>query len=122
MPKFSGDEKTAFLKYPIWKDLWNKLIVDYEEKHRAGLLLNHLDNDALKRIIGVERDYGAAMGKIDKYYGDPRKVVNACLGEFKAHPQVQGFDYKSMINFKNCIVNNYERLKSCGLELSLIHI
>ena len=116
LPKFSGDEKTAFLKYPIWKDLWSKLIMEYEEKHRAGLLLNHLDNDALKRIIGVERDYGAAMGKIDKYYGDPRKVVNACLGEIKAHPHVAGFDYKSMINYKNCLINNYERLKSCGLE------
>ena len=116
LPKFSGDEKTAFLKYPIWRDLWNKLIVEYEEKHRAGLLLNHIDHDVLKKIIGVEREYNAAMSKIDKYYGDPGKVVNACLSEIKAHPRVQGFDYRVMVNLKNCIINNYERLKSCGLE------
>ena len=33
LPKFSGEEKTAYLKYPVWKKQWDAHIMDYEEKY-----------------------------------------------------------------------------------------
>ena len=56
-PLFSGDERTAYLKYPMWKKQWATQIVDYEERYRATMLLNHLDSKASERIIGLENDY-----------------------------------------------------------------
>ena len=54
LPKFSGDEKTAFLRYPVWKKLWSSHILEYEVKYRATMLLNHLDAKALEQIVGLE--------------------------------------------------------------------
>ena len=31
LPQFSGDEKTAFLRYPVWKLQWDSHILEYEE-------------------------------------------------------------------------------------------
>ena len=36
LPHFSGDEKTAYLKYPTWKEQWTNHIQEYEEKYRAN--------------------------------------------------------------------------------------
>ena len=80
------------------------------------MLLTHLDNEAQKKIIGVETEYTAAMEKIDKYFGDPRKVIQACRSEIKLHPQIYPFDYKSMITYKDCLVNNYARLRARKLD------
>ena len=30
LPTFSGDEKTAFLEYPVWKTQWESHIQEYE--------------------------------------------------------------------------------------------
>ena len=57
LPKFSGDEKTAFLQYPIWKKQWSVHILEYETKYRATMLLNYLDAKALEQIVGLENDY-----------------------------------------------------------------
>ena len=56
LPQFSGDEKTAFLKYPVWKQQWDGHIIEYEDKYRATMLLNHLDSKAQEQIIGLETD------------------------------------------------------------------
>ena len=61
LPKFSGEEKTCFLKYPVWKQQWDSHITEYEPKYRATMLLNHLDDKALTQIIGLENDYGKAI-------------------------------------------------------------
>ena len=46
LPHFSGEEKTAYLKYPICKQQWESHITEYEEKDRATMLMNHLDEKA----------------------------------------------------------------------------
>ena len=119
LPKFSGDEKTAFLKYPIWKKQWESQITEYEARYRPGLLMEHLDDAAQRQIIGVETEYGPAMTKLENYFGDSLKVVNACLSEVKVHPNVSPFDYKAMVSYKKCLVNNHARLKARGLEHEL---
>ena len=67
LPKFRGDEKTAFLQYPVWKKLWSSHIVEYEVKYRSTMLLNHLDAKALEQIVGLENDYDLAMAQLDRY-------------------------------------------------------
>ena len=116
LPQFSGDEKTAFLKYPVWKQQWDTHIQEYEEKYRATMLLNHLDEKALHQIIGLETDYEAAMKQLDSYYSDSKKVIRACLDEIRAQPQISQFDYKGLVQYKKILTNNHARLKAAGLE------
>ena len=116
LPAFSGDEKTAFLKYPVWKQQWDSHIVEYEDKYRATMLLNHLDEKALTQIIGLENDYEKAIAQLDKFYNDSKKIIKACLDEIRVHPNVAAFDYKALVSYKKCLVNNYTRLKACGLD------
>jgi len=56
LPHFSGDERTAYLKYPIWKKQWDTHIQEYEDKYRSTMLLNHLDEKAQLQIVGLETD------------------------------------------------------------------
>lgn len=64
LPQFSGDEKSAFLQYPVWKKQWLSHISEYEMKYRATMLLNHLDVKAKEHIIGYENKYDKAMEKL----------------------------------------------------------
>ena len=88
LPKFSGDEKAgqAFLKYPIWLENWKSQILEYEEMYRASILMSHIDSKAQKKIIGLETKFNKAMEKLDKYYGDNNKVIQACTAEVRSHP------------------------------------
>ena len=119
LPKFSGEEKSAYLEYPVWKKQWESHIVEYEVKYRATMLLNHLDVKAKEQIIGLENDYENAMKSLDKYYNDAKKIVKACLDEIKGHAVIHSFDYKSLVAFKKCLVNNFTRLKACDLDHEL---
>ena len=116
LPKFSGDEKTAYLKYPVWKEQWMSHINEYEVKYRATMLLNHLGAKALEQIIGLENDYEKAMSQLDRYYNDAKKIIKSCLDEIRAHSNVNALDYKALVAYKKCLVNNYTRLKACNLE------
>ena len=97
LPKFSGDEKFAFLKYPVWKQQWSSHITEYEEKYRATMLLNHLDAKALEQIVGLENQYDKAMEQLDKYYNDAKKIAKACLDEIRAHSAIGAHDYKALV-------------------------
>ena len=116
LPTFSGEEKTAYLQYPIWKTQWESHIQEYETKYRATMLLNHLDAKAKEQIVGLENDYGKAIEQLEKYYNDAKKIVRACLEEVRAHSAVNAHDYKSLVSYKKCLINNYTRLKACGLD------
>ena len=118
LPRFSGEEKggQAFLKYPIWSKRWKSQITDYEDKYRATMLMSHVDAEVQKKLVGLETEYEKAMEKLDRYYGDTRKVVQACTVEVKGHPQVSSFDYKGLLSLKTCLKNNYARLKYKSLE------
>ena len=78
LPHFSGDEKSAYLKYPVWKKQWDNHILEYEAKYRATMLMNHLDEKAQLQIVGLENDYEEAIKKLDSYYVDAKKG-SACM-------------------------------------------
>ena len=116
LPHFSGDEKTAFLKYPIWKKQWDEHIKEYEVKYRSTMLLTHLDEKALSQIVGLETNYEAAIKQLDNYYVDAKKIIKACLDEIRAVPTISQFDYKSLVAYKKILQNNHARLKAANLE------
>ena len=116
LPQFSGEEKTAYLSYPVWRQQWDLHIVEYEEKYRPTMLLNHLDEKAKHQIVGLESDYDKAIKQLDSYYGDSKKVIRACLDDLRSQSQITQHDYKSLVQYKKCILNNYARLKSCKLD------
>ena len=116
LPHFSGDERTAYLKYPVWKSQWDTHIGEYEPKYRSTMLLNHLDEKAQLQIVGLETDYDAAIEQLDRYYSDAKKIIKACLEEIRAQPLINQFDYRALVNYKKCLVNNHARLKASNLQ------
>ena len=61
MPGFKGDIKSSpFLKFPVWLNKWEKIIVDYEDKLWNRLLQKKLNEAALRKIVGF-KDYVEAM-------------------------------------------------------------
>ena len=66
---------SPFLEYPIWRTNWNQHITDYEEKSRSNLLLSHFDKEAQRWIMGNENNYDKVIEKLDRYFGDKRKIV-----------------------------------------------
>ena len=90
--------------------------MEYEEKYRATMLVNHLDAKALEQIVGLENEYDLAMTQLDRYYNDARKIIKACLDDIKSHSNVAAFDYKALVAYKKCLVNNFTRLKASNLE------
>ena len=116
LPTFSGNEKTAFLEYPVWKTQWESHIQEYESKYRATMLLNHLDAKAKEQIIGLETQYEKAIEQLEHYYNDAKNIVKACLEEIRVHSTVASHDYKALVSYKKCLINNFTRLKACNLD------
>ena len=79
LPTFSGDERTAYLRYSMWRKQWMSHIVDYKERYRATMLLNHLDSKASERIIGLESDSDRAMASLDRYYNNRSRIIATCM-------------------------------------------
>ena len=117
LPHFNGDETmNPYKEYPIWKNRWNTLIVEYEERFRHTFLMDHLDSYAKEKIVGYESDYEGAMKKLDSFYGNPLKVVNCCVSEVMSFNSIRDGDYKSLVVYSNTLQNNYTRLQNLKLE------
>ena len=41
------------------------------------------------------------------------------MDEVRSHSNVAAFDYKALVAYKKCLVNNFTRLKACDLEHEL---
>ena len=58
------------------------------------MLFSHLHDKAQKKIISLENKYKKVMEKMERYYGDTCKVIQACTAEIRSHPQIASYDYK----------------------------
>ena len=117
LPPFQGDEKTSpFLKFPIWKNRWEKLIGEYREDYRSTFLLDHLDEAAQSKVVGCETQYEEMMKRLTNYYGDRDKVVTCTLREVESPRAVAEGDYKSLLSYSVILETNYNRLKSMDME------
>ena len=56
------------------------------------------------------------MEKLDKYYGDKRKVVRDCMAEITNFGKVPHNYFKQLIALKTCLEMNFARLTSCDLQ------
>ena len=120
LPTFSGHKRTAYLKYPIWRKPWATHIMDYEEKYRAIMLLNHLDSKAAEKIIGWENNYNPAIASLDRYYNNQPKIFAAYMIEVKALPNIIAGDYEVLVSYKSCIINKFptksDRIGTGGIQ------
>ena len=86
-----------YKEYPIWKNPWNTLIVEYEELFCHTFLMDHLHLYPKEKIIGYESNYEGAMKKLDRFYGNPLTVVNCSVSEVMSFNSIQNGDYKSLV-------------------------
>ena len=117
LPCFEGSvKKSPFLQYPIWKDQWDKMIVEYPEVWRSRVLCDHLDDVARSKFIGYESDYTEAVKRLNSFYGDKTKVV-ACVMQLVNSPgQIGEGDYGALLEYSVVLESNYTRLKNIGFE------
>ena len=70
------------------------------------MLMSHVDTEVQQKLVGLETEYKKAMEKLNRYYGDTRKVVQTCTTEIKGHLQVNSFYYKGMLLLKTSLKKN----------------
>ena len=117
LPKFEGAESASpFLKFPVWIDRWEKLIVQYGETWRPSILLDHLDDAARERFVGYENNYSEAMDRLKKYYGDPQKVVSCVMKEVLSPSDIKYGDYVGLLSYVDILERNHNRLKHLNIE------
>ncbi len=117
LPHFHGDEKgSPYLKFPIWKKQWERLIKDYPEDYRSTFLWDHLDEAAQLKLVGCETHYEEMMKRLIAYYGDRTKIVSCVMREVNSPRTLGEGDYKGLLSYSMILENNYNRLKSMDLE------
>ena len=117
LPTFEGAVKsTPFLKFPVWIERWEKLIVQYDEVWRSSILLDHLDDAACEKFVGYENNYNEAMERLKKFYGDPQKVVACVMEEVLTPMDIACGDYKGLLLYVDVLERNFNRLKSLSIE------
>ena len=117
LPSFEGvEEKSPYLKFPIWKRQWEVLIVEYNEQYRANLLYQHVDDAARSKFVGFECDYAKAFACLEAFFGDPMKVVRCVMSEVMSQTIIADGDYKSLVKYSLLLNNNYNRLSNLDLE------
>ena len=90
--------------------------MEYDERWRSGLLWDHIDEAARSKFIGWETDYGEAMKRLDRFYGDPLKVVSCVMKEVMSQSVIVEGDYRMLAIYSITLENNFNRLKGLNLE------
>ena len=67
----------------------------------------HLDGKVLERIIGFKNNYNGAMAALDRYYNNHSRIVAVCMKEIRALPHIAVGNYKALVSYWMCIVNNH---------------
>ena len=75
-----------------------------------------LSGDALKHIAGCEDNYDEMMSRLDRQYGDSRKLVDLVISELKAIKQLSDGDHTGFIEMVYVIETGHLDLKKLNLE------
>ena len=117
LPSFKGDDRMSpFLKFPVWKEQWDLLIGDHEEKWWPTLLWDHIDDTARSKFVGWESSYKEAIKRLQRFYGDPLKVVACVMNEVRAPRPIPDGDYQGLVSYSVVLENNLNRLRSMKRE------
>ena len=118
-PQFKGDDSSSpspFLTFPIWFKQWKTMILDYDEKFRAGMLYDCVDAAARSTFTGFESDYEESITRLEKFYGGSQKVVECVMKEVHDPDPLAEDDYSRLVDYANIIENNFNRLTSMNLQ------
>ena len=117
LPKFQGDPTSSpYLKFPVWKTCWDKVIASYDDEFRAVMLHDNVDDFAKSKYIGYEHDYEACMERLVKFFGDPVKIVSCVVEEVMSQTEICEGDYKSLLQYSVTLESNFNRLVAMGFE------
>ena len=117
LPSFKGDPNSSpHLKFPVWLSQWNKVISSYDDDFKAVMLHDHLDEHAKTKYIGYEDDYNVCMDRLEKFYGNPGKVVACVLEEVLRPADIVDGDYKELLKYSVILESNFNRLTALGYE------
>ena len=75
-----------------------------------------MDEHAKSKYIGYENDYDACMKRLDKYYGDPIKLVSCIMQEVNSQGDIVDGDYRGLLHYSVTLENNFNRLSGMGYE------
>lgn len=110
-PRFEGD----FRKYPSFKDDFVNIIVSKYGKNPFALR-QCLGEKPLKVILGCEKNYEEMFKKLDKEYGDPRKLVDIVISDLKSLKVIRDGDDRGFVNMVNVVEHCYLDLQKVNLE------
>ena len=117
LPKFEGDPTSSpYLKFPVWKTCWDKVIAGYPEDFRAVMLHANVDDFAKSKYIGYEHDYEACMERLVKFFGDSVKIVSCVVEEVMSQADICEGDYKSLLQYSVTLESNFNRLVAMSFE------
>ena len=110
-PGFGGKQR----EYANFINDFNRIIVPKYGKDSYALRQS-LSGDALKHIAGCEDNYDKMMARLNRHYGDPRKLVDLVISELKAIKQLSDGDYTGFIEMVYVTETCYLDLKKLNLE------
>ncbi|XP_050717433.1 uncharacterized protein LOC126999145 [Eriocheir sinensis] len=110
-PKFEGD----FREYPNFKDDFVNIIVSKYGKNPFALR-QCLGEKPLKVILGCEKDFEEMFKRLDKEYGDPRKLVDLVISDLKSLKVIRDGDDRGFVNMVNVIERCYLDLQKVNLQ------
>ena len=117
LPTFQGDPSASpYYRFPAWKEKWESLISEYDEKYHTTLLEKHLDEAARSRYVGWENNYAESMKRLTAFYGDKIKIVQYAMKEVRSANLIQVGDYRNLLSYSATVETNFNRLKSMGIE------
>ena len=67
--------------------------------------MSHIDDEAKKKIMRLEWDV-LAMKKLEDFYRDEEKVIDASMEEINQHPHMVEKDNVGLVSLKTFILNN----------------
>ena len=95
IPIFYGNiSKSPYLKFPIWKETWDRMIGSYPELNRVTVLMEKLDKEAKKKIGGLKNNNVRAVAELERYYGIKGKIIDACMKEIHELPTINNGDFR----------------------------
>ena len=92
--------KQPYLLFLAWHKSWNTMIKEDKEPYCTAVLMSQIDYEAMMKIIGLESEYNLALKKLEDFYGDEEKVIDACMEEINRHPhmvEILGYCSKSQM-------------------------
>ena len=110
-PHFTGNIRD----YPKFKDDFGRLMQRTYGKD-CYVLRSCLSGEAADVVKGIDHDFDEMFKRLDNAFGDPRKLVDACIADVKNFKVLNDGDNKGFITMVEKVEHCFLDLKKMGLE------